>query len=194
MGRILITITILVASLLLATCERSDMFNLAMYGLPPKSAIYIYPVNQHAGNMGGRSEIDAICYNEGMTYHSSVKAGTVKGFISVSLIDDIRLLVPSQYWQYPVIGISPLMTTTVISNTWAGMLGGLLLSTFDTAVGIAGMNWWSGSYADGSFNATDNCSGWHSLDPAVFGQAGSTGFNGTPITCSTFNYLLCIAY
>jgi hypothetical protein len=194
MLRILVTVNLLVASLLLVTCERSDMFNLAKFGLPPQTVIYLFPLVQYTGNLGGRDDIDNMCYNVGIMYHSFVKAGTVKGFISVSLIDDLRLLIPTQFWKYPVVGLSPSLVPTLISSTWAGLLAGSMVNSIDSALGIPALNWWSGSNADGGFNTVNNCSEWHTSDSASMGQVGLSGISSGTLTCDLPAYLLCVAY
>lgn len=194
MIRILIVIQLVCAALLLATCERSNMYDLAKYGLPPQSVIYIYSINTQMGNLGGRNNADSLCYKQGIVYHTFVKAGTVKAFISISAIDEIRFLVPVQYWHYPVIGISPGMFFNSISSTWLDLWVGTSVAPINAAVGIGASNWWSGSNSDGSATIDGTCSEWHNLDTVTTGNIGGIGVSSGSSTCDVSQYVLCVAY
>jgi len=56
MNRLAIAIIMLLAFLFLATCGRSDMYNLAMYGVPPKTAIYLYQIGTSSGDAGSEND------------------------------------------------------------------------------------------------------------------------------------------
>jgi len=193
--RIFIVIQLVCAAFLLATCERSNMYDLAKYGLPPQSAIYLFAIGQQPGNFGGRKNADDMCYRQGIAYHTVVKASTVKAFISFSVIDEMRFLVPAQYWYYPVIGISPAMVFTTISNSWLDLWNGTpLIAGVNTSVGIA-TTWWSGSNNDGSVTVNDTCSEWQKSDTTTgrIGDAVVSSLSASP-ACSSLQYVLCITY
>lgn len=197
MKKILVAAGLLVVILTLATCERTDMYNTAMIGLAPQSAIYLYAIGPMSGDLQGRKSVDETCYNQGVLYSSVIGAGTVKAFISMSMFDDLRLLVPGEYWSYPVIGISSSLDTSVIARTWAEMIMGSITTGINVAVGISGSTpnvWWSGSNTDGSYNATDNCNSWSTSESAYTGEVGADIFNSATAYCSDSAYLLCIAY
>ncbi|MBN1497029.1 MAG: hypothetical protein JXA07_09690 [Spirochaetes bacterium] len=194
MRRIIAAIIMVLASLGFLTCERVDMHTLATLGLAPKTVIYIYPIENFNGDLGGRDSVDDYCNNQGLAYQAALKVSTVRGFISMSQLDELRFTLPVEFWYYPVVGVSPTMQLSVIANSWLGMLDGDIVTGIDTAVGIGGMVWWSGSNADGSFNADYNCQNWSSMDPAQLGQVGANGFASTTATCDSTAYLLCIAY
>ena len=194
MIRILVVIQLLCAALLFATCERSNMYDLAKYGLPPQSVIYIYSINPQMGNLGGRNNADSLCYKQGIVYHTFVKAGTVKAFISISAIDEIRFLVPVQYWHFPVMGISPGMFFNSISSTWLDLWVGTAVAPINAAVGIGTSNWWSGSNPDGSVTIDGTCSEWNKSDSGASGQTGMAGISNALSTCDLSQFVLCVAY
>lgn len=194
MKKIIIIVLLLASTFIIATCERSDMYNLATIGLPPKGVIYIFNIGMSSGDLGSRNDANTTCYNMGIMYHSIIKASTVKAFRSYSGIDEIRFLVPTQYWLYPVFGISSTMKLTMISTSWAGLWDGALESNIDTAVGLVSPSpWWSGSNDDGSASV-NNCGSWQDSNSATMGQVGSTLFSDSTVTCDTSQYVLCLAY
>ncbi|HOT43662.1 MAG TPA: hypothetical protein PLM53_04345 [Spirochaetota bacterium] len=193
MKRLAIAIMTLLSFLVFATCERSDMFNLAMYGVPPKTAIYLYQIGTSSGDAGGESDSNSDCYTMGLPYLTLAGASTVKAFRSFSITEEIRLLVPVQYWQYPVIGISPSMTLTTISSSWAGLWDGAIDNPINTALGMTLTNyWWSGSNADGS--TSYSCSEWNERVSTEQGQAGGAAISEATATCDNSYYLVCLAY
>jgi hypothetical protein len=194
MIRIFIVIHLVCTALLLATCERSNIYDMAKYGLSPQAAIYIFPINQQGGSFGGRNNADSACYRQGISYLTLVKANTVKAFVSFSAIDEIRFLVPVQYWYFPVIGISPSMSVSTISNTWLDIWDGISVASIIDSVGLTGNRWWSGSNADGSTSIGDNCSEWQKSDGTYTGRYGDTVISSGSVACSDSLYILCVAY
>lgn len=193
MKRLAIAIMMLLAFLFLATCGRSDMYNLAMYGVPPKTAIYLYQIGTSSGDAGSENDANSNCYTMGLQYLSLSGASTAKSFRSNSIAEEIRFLVPTQYWQYPVIAVSPSLALTTISNSWAGMWDGALDNPINTALGMTVTNyWWSGSNANGSASYT--CSEWHESETTRQGQAGGAGISEITSTCDNSYYLVCLAY
>ena len=192
MIRIFIIIQVVCAAFIFSTCERANMYDLAKYGLPPQSAIYIFPTVQMPGNFGGRNEADNLCYQQGIAYHTLVKASTVKAFVSFSMIDELRFLVPVPYWYFPVMGISPTLTVTPMANSWVDLIGGATAPIM-SSLGLAG-NFWSGSNGDGSAALTENCSGWHDSTGTFSGRFGGTLIYDGTNTCNASYYILCIAY
>jgi len=183
----------LMAFLVFATCERSDIFNLAMYGVPPKTAIYLYQIGTSSGDAGSDNDANSNCYSRGLAYLSLTGASTVKAFRSFSVAEEIRFMVPSQYWQYPVIGISPSLALTPLSGTWAGLWDGSIDNPINTALGMTVTNyWWSGSNADGSASST--CNAWNESLSTQQGQAGGAGISEITSTCDNSYYLVCLAY
>jgi hypothetical protein len=194
MNRLVIAIMLLLTSLVFATCERSDMYNLAMYGLAPKAAIYLYQIGLSSGDAKNDNDANTNCYTMGLQYHSLIGASTVKAFRSFSLTEEIRFIVPVKYWQYPVLGISPALTITTISGTWAGLWDGALDNPINTALGMTGTTyWWSGSNADGS-TSVNTCGEWHESASTSSGQAGGAGISESTATCDNTLYLICVAY
>jgi hypothetical protein len=182
---------------MLVTCERHDMYDLAQYGLPPQGAIYVYPAGTHTGDMGGRKGADELCYKEGYIYHKALKASTVKAFLSVSAMDELRFIVPVELWGYPVYGIDSTMAVTQIADSW----NTLITSTpppvaINVAVGIGGVYWWSGSDSYGSFKVDYACSEWHYSGAASlpYGNCGTNSLAAANQTCDLNHYLLCLAY
>ena len=196
MLRIFLAIQLVCAALLLATCERINMHDLAKYGLPPQSAIYLFPLHSQAGNLGDRNSMDIMCYQEGLAYHTLVNASTVKAFLSFSVIDELRFLVPIQYWYFPVIGISPTLTVTTIASSWIELLSGASppINPINTSVGIA-VSFWTGSNADGSISNDFTCSGWNDSTGTFNGRFGQTIIDNGSVACNDITpYILCIAY
>ncbi len=193
MNRLIIALLLLMTVILLATCERNNMYDLALFGLAPKSAIYLYQIGTASGDTNGIKNANDNCYTNGLLYHSLVSASNVKAFRSFSGIEEIRFIVPARYWQYPVLGISATLTVTPIAASWVDMWHGVLDNPIDTALGITGSNWWSGSNADGSISA-DTCDGWHQSSNAFSGQVGGTGISDAILTCDNNVYSLCVAY
>ncbi len=199
MIRIFLVMTSLIAALAFTACERYDMYDLAKYGLPPRNALYIFQAGIHDGNLGGREGADSICYNEGYLYYTFLKAGTVKAFISVSVIDEIRNLVPAEFWAYPVFGINPSLAVTSIADSWASLWSGTINTDLQTAIGLP-VAWWSGSNFDGSVLIGSTCNDWHVAD-STLAQVGDPLFNSmewisspTMQACKTTQYLLCLTY
>jgi hypothetical protein len=195
MLRIFFAIQLVCATLLLATCERSNMYDLAKYGLPPQTAIYLFPVGPQAGAFGSRYNADNLCYQQGIAYHTLVNAGTVKAFVSFSVVDELRFLVPIQYWYFPVMGISPTLTLTTISTSWLDLLSGLA-SPINTSVGLLNTNYfWTGSTGDGGAVIAENCSGWNDSTGAFNGRYGGLTIYDGLLACSDSTvYILCVAY
>lgn len=194
MKRLFIAITLLLLALVSATCERDNMYNLAMYGFAPKSAIYLYQIGTSSGDAKSDNDANTNCHTNGLPYLSLVGATTVRAFRSFSITEEIRFRVPTRYWQYPVLGISPAMAITTISGSWAGLWDGALDNPINTALGMTGSaNWWSGSNADGSASAY-NCGGWHESDITQQGQTGGAGISEAAATCDNSFYVVCIAY
>jgi hypothetical protein len=199
MIRIFFVAASLIAALVYAACERYDMYDLAKYGLPPRGALYIFQAGIHDGNLGGRDGADSICYNQGYVYYTLLKAGTVKAFISISVIDEIRNLVPADFWAYPVFGIDPSLAVTPIADSWASLWSGNIKNPLQLAIGLPVL-WWSGSNSDGSVIINLTCNGWQAADTTQ-GQVGDPTFTSaewisspTPQACNTTQYLLCLAY
>lgn len=193
MRKLIFAILVVVSTLVLATCERSDMYDIAKYGLAPRGAIYLYPITTlSTGDAGNDDEANMNCYTAGIPYLSVLSVSTIKAFRSFSLIEEIRFIVPVKYWQYPVFGISSTGFTR-ISSTWAGLWDGAPDNPINTAVGIAGGSWWSGSNADGSI-AINTCNEWGDSSIATSGQVGGANISEGTATCDTAEYLLCVAY
>lgn len=196
--RIIIFFQLFLAAVLSMTCERTDVHRLALYGVPPRNVLYIFPVYSHYGNLGGRNGADQLCRDEGRFIYHSLGLTTVKAFISVSDIDDIRSLVTPEWWYYPVYGIHPVNGPTLISETWAALWDGSIDLNLQTTLGIGG-SWWSGSNADGTVNPAGVCSEWDVYDSSA-GQTGSdvgtdaTWISSTTSACNMFNTVLCLAY
>jgi hypothetical protein len=200
MIRIFLPFQIFFITALLVTCERHDMYELATLGQPPRTGLYLYYVNSPKnGNLGGREGADRICYQEGYAYHKFVQATTVKAFLSVSLIDEIRFLVPLEYWSFPVYGINPSFNFTEVSESWAGLWDGSINNMLQMAVGLP-LNWWSGSNPDGSVMSGVTCGEWHNSDLSNTGEAGNQGLiipgwiSGIAQTCDTIQDVVCLAY
>jgi hypothetical protein len=194
MARIFIVAQLACAALIFMTCERANMYDLAKYGFPPQSMIYIFPAGMQPGNIGDRNNADSICYHQGFGYNILTNAATVKAFLSYSAIDELRFLVPMQYWYYPVVGISPSLNLTAASSTWIELLSGAAGLNIMASVGLAGNLFWSGSNTDGSTAIGENCSGWHDSDVAFFARYGGLGISDGITPCNNNLYLLCLAY
>jgi hypothetical protein len=206
MMRILIPVQLLLCAALLGTCERHDMHDLAIIGLPPNRAIYLYYISGvKSGSLGGRNGADTLCYTEGIVYHKFLKADTVKAFLSVSQTDEVRFLVPKEFWYYPVVGINSSLAAALISDSWLGLWSGSIKTDLAAALGIPAAvppYWWSGSNADGSLAAGATCGGWNQSDNTTMGQAGdqnsvAMSWIGTPTpaqTCNSSQFVLCLAY
>jgi hypothetical protein len=193
MARIISAITILIAVLLFTMCERADMYDLATTGAPPKTAIYLFAtILPYPGDLGGRMGADEICYNEGIIFTSLIRATNVKAFLSVSPADELRFLVPSDYWLYPVIGIAPGLIFTPISPTWLSMIGGTYSNTIDTSLGLASY-WWSGSNGDGSISPR-SCMGFEDGTAAQLGELGGPSIDSSNVSCDVGYPLVCVAY
>ncbi len=194
MNRLVIALLILLTVLVFATCERSDMYNMAMYGLAPKSAIYLYHIGTFSGDAGSDNDADSNCYTAGILYLSFLGTSRVKAFRSYSIAKDIRFILPTQYWHYPVLGISQALTVTPLSSTWAGLWDGVLDNPINTSLGMPlGSFWWSGSNTDGN-TSINTCNEWNESDPALSGQAGGAGISDATMTCDNNLYLICVAY
>jgi hypothetical protein len=204
MVRIFLVLQIFLAVALFVTCERVDMHKVATVGPPPKTVIFLYYLTStRTGNIGGRDGADGICRSEGILYNTFLNASSVKAFISVSPTDEIRFLVPVEYWYYPVYGISPALATTLISDSWQGLWDGGINASLVAATGIPipPPFWWSGSNVDGSVAIGLTCGEWHNSDASP-GQPGSQngvamnwiGPPTAPQACNTNQYVLCLAY
>jgi len=194
MRKIMVILFLLVTTLAFMTCERNNMHDLSLVGLAPKNAIYLYTGGTSSGDAKKRNDSDSQCYTSGLIYLSVIGASRVKAFRSYSLSDEIRLIVPANYWQYPVIGISPSLTFTMISATWTGLWDGATDNPVNTSVGIpAGSYWWSGSNSAGGYSGND-CDGWQNSTSAASGQVGGAVIDESTLTCDTSNYVLCVAY
>ncbi|MBP7735912.1 MAG: hypothetical protein KA369_08065 [Spirochaetes bacterium] len=194
MRKIAIILFLLMTTVPFMTCERNDMHDLALLGLAPKNAIYLYIGGMSSGNSKGRNDSDSQCYTAGLIYHSLIGASRVKAFRSYSFSDELRFIVPTNYWQYPVVGISPALTLTMVSSTWASLWDGALDNPVNTSVGMpSGTYWWSGSNPDGGYSGID-CGGWQDSISTKSGQVGGAGIGEATLTCDTSNYVLCVAY
>ncbi len=194
MRKIALILFLLVATFVFMTCERKNMHDLALLGLAPKGAIYLYIGGMSTGDAKARNDSDSQCYTAGLIYHSVIGASRVNAFRSYSFSDEIRFIVPTDYWTYPVFGISPSLTFTMISGTWAGLWDGRADNPINTSVGMpSGSYWWSGSNPDGGYSG-NACDGWHDRTPNKSGQVGGAGVGESTLTCDTSNYILCVAY
>ncbi|OHD64203.1 MAG: hypothetical protein A2176_01025 [Spirochaetes bacterium RBG_13_51_14] len=194
MIRIIVALHLLLAAVLLSTCERADMYDLALNGLPPNSVIYLYSVGTHNGDLGGRNDADRICQDEGIAYLSLINASTVKAFLSVSITDEIRFLVPTTYWHYPVYGITPAMTLSQTAANWLNLINGTLITNIDAATGIAPSYWWSGSTPAGGVSSM-TCSEWQDSTVGILGELGGTYIDsGNNAGCDASYPVLCVAY
>jgi hypothetical protein len=193
MKKIIAVLLMLISLLFAATCERYDMYDMAVNGLPPRAAIYMYSIGTHTGDLDGRNSADQLCYTDGFAYTKYISAGKVKAFLSFSSMDELRFIVPVQYWVYPVVGIAPTMAETPVANSWADLMNNLTINPINTSVGL-GSIWWSGS-ASGGTASLMTCSDWHDGTPSSSGMLGSTGIDtGGSTTCDIMYPILCIAY
>jgi hypothetical protein len=202
MVRVVLPLQILLLTAMLVTCERHDMYELANFGEPPKTGLYLYYIaSLKNGNLDGREGADRICYQEGYAYHKFVQATTVKAFLSVSETDEIKYIVPVYLWYYPVYALNPSLNIVQFSTSWDALWDGINSMTLLTALNLTS-NWWSGSNVDGRVISGNTCDGWRSSDPLKFGQTGdpngvALNWVGPPATlsdCGTPRFVLCLAY
>jgi len=195
MARIALMIMAVVAFMAVAvTCDRANVYDLAINGPPPKSALYLYhTATLFSGNIGGRDELDKICFDEGIQYVALIGASNVKAFISTYPVDEMRFLIPAAYWSYPIFGLSESFIFTPIAATWYDLFDGTTINNINSALGIGGQQWWSGSFNDGSLS-TSTCNGWHDGSNLAFGQVGGALINEEAASCEVPHHILCIAY
>ncbi len=204
MARILLLLQLLIIVVLLGTCERHDMFELATIGQAPNKAIYLYFLpNARPGSLGGRNGADTACYNEGLMYYKFLKAATVKAFLSVSPTDEVRFLVPPDFWSYPVAGIDSSFAVTTISDSWHALWSGSIKTSLASALGMppSPPYWWAGSNVDGSFSSGASCDQWSQANTTT-GNVGDQVIVGAnwigpptpPQSCDSAQFVICLAY
>lgn len=122
-----------------------------------------------------RTDVDKICSPALSPVAMSVSVAipavkNIRAFISISADDAIKNF-PARYGipaNWPLKSFSG----NQIAWTWADMLDGSINMKLEAA-GIASTFWWSGSASDGSFDSSNNCSGWTERISEFQGMAGA---------------------
>jgi hypothetical protein len=147
----------------------------------------------HNGNFGGRAGADATC---------AAMAGKPAGFteyrafISVAGTDTIQNM-PTNYSVPSTVPIEGAGGT--FANNWADLLDNTIPIILQTAIGITNPPW-TGSNADGSLDASNNCVGWTDATGVNSGRLGdhtaTTGWlmGAASTSCDITWVLVCIAY
>lgn len=147
-----------------------------------------------------RNDIDNLCRSFLPSQYQYM--ANVKGFISINSTDQISNF-PTLYnvpTDLPILGPDPNNPNRLVANNWADLWdfegSGYIRNTLQVAIGLT-WYWWSGS--DSSGNSTSNhCANWTSN--VGYGQYGQNTYldgmwiTGSPMSCDSFNYLLCIAW
>ena len=167
-------------------------------------SVFMFTAGSHEGDFGAtkslqvvpvRDTIDSLCMQARLIDYPALPCLNVRAFISVSASDDIAGM-PGNYGVPAGRKITGPGGVTVVDN-WSDLLDGTIdVNLFDA--GVAPDDWWSGSVSDGSFDGTDNCSGWTST-----GTKGSSGKNnksddewiaGNVPNCSSPRLVLCVCW
>jgi hypothetical protein len=226
MKKIFLLTTIVLISLLSLVCYRDDLYDntssktlITLSLFQPPRTIYIFtdPVINYPGDFGGpggRAWADALCqalYTSTFSFLSFLNTpSTVKAFLSVTTLDNIKDLAPGYPTTAAVYGVKSDQTITPIANTWDDLWNTAsvpLLNDLQTATN-ANQSWWSGSDSNGLYDNSltpiwDNCSNWTSSSPIQDGQVGDqTKTNpewiervlNNPRPCSTTRQLMCVAF
>ena len=161
--------------------------------------VYMFSADgTHTGNLttpytaSARADVDKILLTRPSSSSMSVAVAVPsvknkRAFISINAGDAIKDF-PAHYGipaNWPVKSYSG----NQIAWTWADMLDGSINMKLEAA-GIASTFWWSGSTSDGSYDTTNNCSGWTdgTNNPRAWKEPTTnfreTGFPGTPATAT----------
>lgn len=138
----------------------------------PAPDVLIYSGGTHDGNLGSRSNADAICETAAASFPALSGTQVKKAFISFSNTDRIKDLVP--YNSSPVYAVKTDGTTTLIKNKWKSLWNGIDITIeLMNALGIVSYgNWWSGCKNDGLFESSASCNSW------TTNSSGSSGTYG----------------
>ncbi|MBN1533572.1 MAG: fibronectin type III domain-containing protein [Spirochaetes bacterium] len=176
--------------------------NYIMVAVTPSTATrYVYLFAEGTARRGNlsttsdaRGDIDSLCRSS--ETFKALGTGNVRGFISVSSDDSIGTMpvnfgVP-QSWTVRSPG------GRIIASSWSALFDDLSYTL--EALNVVDDFWWSGSLADGSYDAAGNCSGW------ADGTGGSDGAVGAHHrttmqwlhwgrhNCNTERHVLCLSW
>lgn len=151
-----------------------DVGNSKDEALPEK--LYLFRVDPHNGNLGGRTGADKIVSDAIVAGGSHIPVGLTKSvaFISISATDQLKDI-PSNYnfpTSVPIYGPDGIAK---IADNWADLMDETIDITL-TEAGVLpdygkGVSWWSGSNSDGTVH-TDTCQSW--TNTASNGRVGDS--------------------
>lgn len=182
-------------------CEREDLYTFMEESTKPEKVYLFSDSSTRNGNLGGRSGADSICqslYNSG--FSGDFPALNVKALISVNTSDNVKNLLPSKWWDIPVVGIHfSTKAETLLKSSWGELWSSPgILATLQTATGLSTPHW-TGSDSNG-LASTQVCLGWTSSSNVEVGYTGSQNGISTNwmyqnnTSCDTLSAIVCMAY
>lgn len=173
---------------LVNSCNSNDLA--AAVSLP----MVIYSSVQQNGNFTDRATADGICL---ANIPGGLEQANVRALISFNATDEIRDFEVNYGIRTDVSIVSP--TADTLADDWDELLTtGLQVTLQSVGIGLAHVEWWSGSNADGSLSA-NTCTSWTD----GFAGNGMTGrtdnaaswlAGGLNDPCAANKYLLCLAF
>ena len=182
-------------------CEQEDLYTFMEENTKPEKVYIFSDSTTISGNLGGRSGANSICqslYNS--SFSGDFPAVKVKALISVNAGDQVKDLLPSNWWDIPVVGIHvSTKAETLLKSSWGELWSSPgILATLQTAAGLTTPHW-TGSDSTGLVG-TETCLGWTSGSNIDIGYTGSQNGTGTNwmyqnnVSCDTPSAIVCMAY
>lgn len=139
--------------------------------------IYLYSAaGTFQGNMAelvpsARVKLDSYCApSKSMSVIVVPSFANYRAFIGISTTDAIKNF-PSLY-NVPTDWKIQSFSGNIIAYNWADLLDGSINMKLEAA-SVADTYWWSGSLADGSFDAANSCNSWNSNSNTSSGRSGA---------------------
>ena len=176
-------------------CEQEDLYTFMEENTKPEKVYIFSDSTTISGNLGGRSGANPICQ---ALYNSSFSGDFPA--ISVNAGDQVKDLLPSNWWDIPVVGIHvSTKAETLLKSSWGELWSSpIILATLQTAAGLTTPHW-TGSDGSGLVS-TQTCLGWTTNSNMEVGYTGSQNGTGTNwmyqnnTSCDTPSAIVCMAY
>jgi hypothetical protein len=168
----------------------------------PSAVVYLFAEGStHEGNLSTmftdsvRDDVDDIC--RASAAYKALGTKNVHAFISVTPADTIKNM-PKNFGVPLTWAVKTAGETTIAAN-WIALFSNLP----DTLLhlGVLGLDWWSGSLEDGSFDSAGSCNNWADGTNASKGTVGSQidesypeWLSDTQRTCNTKREVLCLTW
>jgi len=169
-------------------------------GIPiDNTAVYMFAIDTHTGDLGGRTGADALCASRRSQVNPNLPSNHVRAFISVSDTDEIKDMRIN--YGVPELRNFKGPGNAIIATNWNNLLGSILSNSISGAKVTTAPYWWSGSDSTGGYWGTSGiCTGWIEGTISANGAYGVTSMTSpqwlsyNEKECSNNYAVLCICW